>query len=342
MKKKILAGILTWFCCTAIFAQQKIELKIATVAPARSPWEIELKKMAQEWNKITGGLVSVKFYDTYVLGGDKSVIQKMKPSRPGQRPQIDGAVFNTVGLNELAPKAQIFTLAIPFLIQNQKELDLVLEKHGSFFENEIQKSGCKLLTWSNAGWLSFYTKDSYSSLGDLKKIKLVCSNDTKDFSDVLKVCGFNVDPVPPSKWIQNLKSSTGARGFTAVHLLTHVLGLYKDISYILDARLCPVMSGFVITEESWKLIPDKYKPEMLAALEKTRKSLNEALDKMDSDYLSKMLAAGVKKIELSDKEKSEWTNEFHKDAEAVHKALPNVINIEIYKKIKQLLEPYRK
>ncbi len=342
MKKSIVTGILIFCCCAAIFAQKRIDLKIASVAPARTPWDIELKKMAQEWNKITGGLVSVKFFDATALGGDKAVLQKMKSARPGQRPQIDGAVLNTVGLNELAPKAQIFTLAIPFLIQNQKELDVVLEKYGSHFEDEIQKSGCKLLTWSNAGWLSFYTKDSYSSLGELKKIKLVCANETKDMTDVLKLCSFNVEGVPSAKFTQSLKGPAGARGFTAVHLLTHALGLHKDVSYILDARLCPVMAGFVMSEESWKLIPDKYKPEMLAALEKTRKNLNDALDKMDQEYLDKMLAAGLKKIQLSDKEKLEWAKEFQNDAHTVYKALPHVINMDIYVKILNLLEPYRK
>lgn len=327
---------------SGIFAQQKIVLKIANSAPARTPWDIELKKLAQEWNKITNGLVSVRFMDMTVLGGEKAGVVKMKPSRPGQRPQIDGAILTPVGLNELAPNAKIFTLSLPFLIQSQEELDLVLSKYGYAFESEIQKNGCKLITWSNVGWLSFYTKDSYSSLDELKKIKMLCSNDTKDFIDVLNISGFNVLPVAPAKFTQELKTSSGARSFTSVSILTYTLRLYKDVSYLLDARLCPVMAGFVMADESWALIPEQYKPAMLEAMNKTTKKLNAALENMEKEYIKQMQQDGLKIISLSPQQRKEWTKEFHADMQKVQKTIPSLINSEIYEKITKQLEAFRK
>ncbi|UTC91108.1 TRAP transporter substrate-binding protein DctP [Treponema denticola] len=342
MKKKLLFVFFVLITVSCIFAQQKIILKIASSAPSRTPWDIELKKLAQEWNKITKGLVSIRFMDMTVLGGEKAGVVKMKPSRPGQRPQIDGAILTPVGLNELAPNAKIFTLSLPFLIQSQEELDLVLSKYGYAFESEIQKNGCKLITWSNVGWLSFYTKDSYSSLDELKKIKMLCSNDTKDFTDVLKVSGFNVLPVLPAKFTQELKASAGARSFASVSILAYTLRLYKDVSYMLDARLCPIMAGFVMSDESWALIPDQYKPAMLEAMNKTTKSLNAALEDMEREYAKEMKQDGIKIISLNPQQKKEWTKEFHEDMKKVQKTLPNIINAEIYEKITKQLEAYRK
>ena len=342
MKKKLLFAFFVLVMVSGIFAQQKIVLKIANSAPARTPWDIELKKLAQEWNKITNGLVSVRFMDMTVLGGEKAGVVKMKPSRPGQRPQIDGAILTPVGLNELAPNAKIFTLSLPFLIQSQEELDLVLSKYGYAFESEIQKNGCQLITWSNVGWLSFYTKDSYSSLDELKKIKMLCSNDTKDFTDVLKISGFNVLTVAPSKYTQELKASTGARSFTSVSILTYTLRLYKDVSYLLDARLCPVMAGFVMADESWALIPEQYKPAMLEAMNKTTKKLNAALENMEKEYIKQMQQDGLKIISLSPQQRKEWTKEFHADMQKVQKTIPSLINSEIYEKITKQLEAFRK
>ena len=342
MKKKLFVAFFVLVMVSGIFAQQKIVLKIANSAPARTPWDIELKKLAQEWNKITNGLVSVRFMDMTVLGGEKAGVVKMKPSRPGQRPQIDGAILTPVGLNELAPNAKIFTLSLPFLIQSQEELDLVLSKYGYAFESEIQKNGCKLITWSNVGWLSFYTKDSYSSLDELKKIKMICSNDTKDFIDVLNISGFNVLPVTPAKFTQELKTSSGARSFTSVSILTYTLRLYKDVSYLLDARLCPVMAGFVMADESWALIPEQYKPAMLEAMNKTTKKLNAALENMEKEYIKQMQQDGLKIISLSPQQRKEWTKEFHADMQKVQKTIPGLLNAEIYEKITKQLEAFRK
>lgn len=342
MKKKLFFAFFVLVMVSGIFAQQKIVLKIANSAPARTPWDIELKKLAQEWNKITNGLVSVRFMDMTVLGGEKAGVVKMKPSRPGQRPQIDGAILTPVGLNELAPNAKIFTLSLPFLIQSQEELDLVLSKYGYAFESEIQKNGCKLITWSNVGWLSFYTKDSYSSLDELKKIKMICSNDTKDFIDVLNISGFNVLPVTPAKFTQELKTSSGARSFTSVSILTYTLRLYKDVSYLLDARICPVMAGFVMADESWALIPEQYKPAMLEAMNKTTKKLNAALENMEKEYIKQMQQDGLKIISLSPQQRKEWTKEFHADMQKVQKTIPGLLNAEIYEKITKQLEAFRK
>lgn len=342
MKKKFICLVFMFAAIIPSFAQKKITLKIATVAVARTPWDIKLRELAQEWNRITNGEVSLKFYNVVTLGGEKAGILKMKPPRPGQKPQMDGAVLSPIGLNEIAPKARIFTFSTPFLIQNQKELDIVLEKYGKTFEEEIQKAGYKLLTWSNVGWLSFYTKDSYSTLKELKGIKTACLNDTKDFADILKVSGFNVLTVDPAKFSQEIQSPTGAKSFTSISLLAFSAGYYKDASYILDARIAPIMAGFVMNESSWASVPDKYKPQMLAALEKTRRELNEALEDMEEDYINKMKDAGLKMIYLDKSQHEAWRNEFHEDMVRVNKTLPTVINMDLYEKITKLLEKYRK
>ncbi len=327
---------------TGLFAQKRITLKVASSAPSRSPWDIQMKKLSQQWAKITKGQVRIKFYPMSSMGGESAAIQRMRPPRPGRRPSIDGAVLSPVGLNTLAPQAKLFTLAAPFLIQNRHELDIVLKKYGHLFEKKIEESGCKILTWSNAGWLTFYTKKPYSNLRELKNLKIACSNDSQDFVDILKICGFNTYAIPPSKFNQAIKSSRGAEGFSGVHIMTFAMGLYKDISYILEAQVSPMMSGFVISEESWKLVPEKYKAELLKSLEEMNKRISDDLEKMEADYLRDMKRAGVKVLPLSEAEKEKWTKEFYNDMQRVNKQKPNILNIDAYEKISKLLETYRK
>ncbi len=343
MKKKIfILGLCLLALTSGLFAQKRIVLKVATIAPSRSPWEIQMKKLGQKWSKITHGQVKLIFLNAGNFGGEHGVIQKMRTSRPGRPPTLAGAVLSPVGLNELAPNARVLTLAVPFLIQNQKELDLVLGKYGDIFEKEIEKSGTKLLTWSNAGWLTFYTKEKFSSLDQLKKLKIACAKETKDFVDLLTICGFNTYPISQSRFNQAIKSSTGAEGFSGVHILTCAMGLERDISYVLDTKMCPMMSGFVISEEWWKLIPNKYKPEMLAALEEMRKNLNNDLDKMEEKYLKQMKRSGVKTLNLSKSQEKQWRDGFYNDMKKVNKKKPKLLNMDVYEKISKLLENYRK
>lgn len=343
MKK--LSVCLFFLLAIASFAgtQEKITLKIANVAPARSPWDIELKKIAEEWNKITNGTVTVKIYNMLTLGGEKAAIQKLKAARPGQQAPLDGAIFTTIGLHELVPDAYIYTLTLPFLIQSQTELDAVLPVYGKQIESKIKAAGYELVTWSNVGWLSFYTKDPYNTLAELKKIKLSVSGlDSPILSDSFKVSGFNVVDTPAQKFSQALKSKNGMRGFFAVHLLTYATGFYKDISYALDIKLCPVMAGFVISNASWEKIPKKYHEPMKAVMEKARKRLNGALDSSDADCVKKMEAGGVTMIRPPRDELKKWEAEFNQNIEDIYRAFPHAFDMDMYKNIQKLVAPMRK
>ena len=326
--KKLVTMLLVLLLSAAIFgAEEQIVLKIATVAPSRSAWDIELKKVAEEWNRITDGLVTVKIYNMYTLGGEKASIQKLKAVRPGQQAPLDGAIFTTIGLHELVPNAYVYTLTLPFLIQNQTELEKVLNVYGGGIESKIKSAGYELIAWSNVGWLSFYTKDSYKTLAELKKMKMSVSGlDSPILSDSFKVSGFNVVDTPAQKFSQ----------------MTYASGFYKDIRYALDVKLCPVMAAFVISNASWEKIPKKYHAPMKEAMERARQRLNNALDSSDAECIRKMEAGGVTMIRLSKDELKRWEDEFSININDIHRTCPNAFDMEMYKNIQALLAPMRK
>lgn len=344
MKKRIATCLFLLFTVAAsLSAEEKIVLKIASVAPSRSPWDIEMKKIAEEWHRITDGLVTVKLYTMLSLGGEKAGIQKLKAARPGQQAPLDGAVFTSIGLHELVPEAYVYTLTLPFLIQNQKELNEVLNVYGKQIEAKIESAGYELITWTNVGWLSFYTKEPYKTLGELKKIKISVSGfDSPILSDSFKISGFTVADTPAQKFTQVLKSKNGIGGFFAIHLLTYATGFYKDINYALDVKLCPIMAGFVISKASWEKIPKKYHAPMKAVMEKTQKRLNDALDNSDIECVKKMEAGGVTMIRPSKEELKQWEAEFNKNIHDIHHALPNAFDMNMYQNIQALIAPMRK
>lgn len=342
MRKFLTLFITLFVASTALVGAEEIVLKIATVAPARSPWDIELKKVAEEWNRITDGQVTVKIYNMTTLGGEKAGIQKLKAARPGQQAPLDGAIFTLIGLHELVPDAYVYTLALPFLIQSQQELDKALSIYGDKIESKINGAGYELIAWSNAGWLSFYTKEPYKTLGELKKIKMaVAGLDSPILSDSFKLSGFNVVDVPAQKFPQMLKSKNGIGGFFAVHLLAYIGGYYKDISYALDTKLCPIMAGFVISKASWDKIPKKYHAAMKASMEKARKRLNDALDASDADCVRKMEASGVTMIRPPKEELKKWEEEFGMNINEIHRVFPNAFDMEMYQNIQKLVAPMR-
>ncbi len=341
MKKTILV-ILILIAAGAAFAQNRIQLKIASVAPSRSPWDIEQRALAQEWSQITGGLVTVTFFDVQSLGGEKSVIQRFRSVRPGQRAPLDGAIFTTIGLHELAPKASIYTLTMPFLIRSQQELDAVLDKMGDHFVNEYKAAGFEMIAWTNVGWLSFYTKDPFASLNDLKRIKIASAGlESPVLGDSFRAAGFTIEDLPASRLLQSLRSNSGVRGFFGVHLYAYVTGFSKNISYGLDTKLSPIMAGFVLSNDAWDRIPEHYKPAMMEAVERMRQRLNESLEASDRQYVANMKNEGVNMITPSPDELAVWEADFAKDIELVNRAAPGAFDMKLYARIRELITQVR-
>ncbi len=342
MKKFTILFVLILSAFSALPAQQRVQLKIASVAPNRSPWDIEQKALAQEWSEITGGLVSINFFDANSLGGEKGVIQKFRSVRPGQRAPLDGAIFTTIGLHELAPAANIYTLSMPFLIRNQTELDLVLNRYGSSFVSEINKAGFDMIAWTNVGWLSFYTKDPFTNLAELKRIKIASAGlDSPVLGDAFRASGFTIEDVLASNLLQSLRSGSGVRGFFGVHLYAYVTGFSKNISYALDTKLCPVMAGFVISRDAWARVPAQYKPAMLEAVERMRVRLNNSLEQSDRQYVANMQREGVKMITPTAAELVGWEADFFRDVDNVNRAAVGAFNMELYHQIKSLVQEAR-
>ena len=164
MKKNHVFCCIFLICVIFTVAAQKQTIKIASAAPPRSPWDIEQKKLGQEWAKISGNQLSVQFFYTGALGGENSVIQKLRAVRPGQKAPLDGAVFTNVGLYGLAPESRILTLCVPFMFRNQDEVNYIFEKYSVDLKKSIKAKGYEVLGWFPSGWIYFSTKERTESL----------------------------------------------------------------------------------------------------------------------------------------------------------------------------------
>ena len=59
-------------------ADDKVVIKFATRAPVGSTWEIQLKKAAQEWKRISGDKVELRIFAGGTMGDEGEMIKKMK------------------------------------------------------------------------------------------------------------------------------------------------------------------------------------------------------------------------------------------------------------------------
>jgi TRAP-type C4-dicarboxylate transport system substrate-binding protein len=328
--------------CSAFVFSQKITLKIASVAPSRSPWDIEQKKLAQEWATITNGNVTIQFYDTMALGGEEDVIQKLRAVRPGQKPPLDGAVFTNVGLYMIAPESSVFTLCAPFLFRNQEEVNYILEKKADMLEKAVKDSGYVLLGWFSVGWIHFMTKEEARTPEKLKTLRLALGGiASNDISTTFKLAGFKTENITTDKLTQSIKSPGGVQGVYTIPMYGYATKFYESLPYVLNVPICPILSAFIVSEKVWAQIPESYKPALLAAVQKAEQVFDGVQKESDKSNLQLMEQNGAKLVTPTAQEFAHWEEVFNNDIKKVAESNKSVINSLLLEEIKVELNKYR-
>lgn len=338
MKKIILSFFFINLFSSILTAQNT--LKIATIAPSRSVWDIESKRLSQEWAEITGGKVKLQFMNATAMGGETGVVTKLNAVRPGQKAPIDGAVFTNIGIAALAPETNIFTLCAPFLFRNQEEIDLVYDTFQPQISAALSEKGYVLLGKFLVGWAYFYTKKPVHTNGDLKNQKLSVSGmGLSTLSDTFKAAGYKTEDVPGNKLLQSMKTPGGVEGFYTIPMYAYAGQYYKELPYILNVPFCPIIASFIINEKTWNSFSDDQKALMLESVERAEKVFVEEQKNADAEYLELCAKGGCQIINLTPEEYKAMEIELRKDSEAMTKT--GILDQKFYNDIQELLKKYR-
>jgi len=309
---------------------EALTIKIGTIAPLRSPWVKILKKLGVEWAKITDGSVKIRIYPGGIAGGEEDMVRKIRLGNLG------GAVFTNIGINNISFDSNV--LNIPFLFNSDEELDYILEKVKPILKKEIEEKGFNVIAYSKAGWVYFFGKKPILYPDDLKKHKLAFSTGVRSWEEAWKKSGFHVVPVELKDLMMALQS--GMVDSFYIHPLLAGSGQYFALSpHMTELKITPLVGGVVFSRQIWRRVPDKYKADMLATVEKMIDLLVEETDQLEKEAIQEMKKHGLKIHELPDDALAKWREVSNKGLDAL---IGKAFSAEIYEKVTTLLKDFRK
>lgn len=321
----------------AVFAEP-LTIKVASVAPARSSWDVQQRQIAKEWAEITNGEVILQFMTSDAMGGESGVVKKLNSLRPGQKAPIGGAIFTSMGLSDFAPDSNVMTLCAPFMFRNQSEVNAVLNKFTPTMQKALDDKGYVVLGWFNIGWAYFFTSKPAPTPADLKKLRLAVGGLTSPaLSNAFKAAGYLTQDVPADKLMQSI--STGAvEGLFTIPMYAYAAQYYKNLVYAINVPLAPVMVGFIMNKADWEAIPAKYKPELLKSIKKAEAKFVADQKRMDAEYLKRCEAGGCK---IATPDAKVWEKSFMDDLHFMYEGSTPVVNKQFYEQIAAFLKEFR-
>ncbi|MBN2656972.1 MAG: TRAP transporter substrate-binding protein DctP [Spirochaetales bacterium] len=308
-----------------------LTVKLGSVVPAGSDWDMALKQMALEWKQITGGQVNIKIFPGGIAGSEESMIQKMRIN------QLDMAVLTAIGMNKIVPET--FVLSLPFLVENDEEVNFLLETVAPEFNEDFNGKGFEVLMWSSTGWVKFFSREKATSPDMLRKQKIAVDGDETEMMDAWKSLNFHVIPMGINSTLSGLQSGM-IDAFYAPPMGAAAYQWFALTPHMNNMPLSPLLGGVVISSRTWSRIPEQYHEELKEAVERANRKFNISSREMNDQALDIMIDYGLQVDDVTESERQQWIELFDEDYSSIvgpGKLIPS----ETLEMVKQRLNDFR-
>lgn len=203
--------------------EDRIEVKVGTVAPEGTPWSELMKRVRKRFRKESDGKIKLKLYFGGRLGGEKEMVRE---TREGRIHMFGGS---TAALATIVP--ELYVLEAPFLFESDEEADFVLDNYAKPHVAALLKDrGFIFFQFAENGWHGIALKETcVKSLKDLEGRK-VRSQEAKIHLDTFKALGANPVEMAVPEVLQALETGV-VDGFSNTPLFSFATSWYQGVEH---------------------------------------------------------------------------------------------------------------
>jgi TRAP-type C4-dicarboxylate transport system substrate-binding protein len=278
-------------------AQETYELKIATVAPDKTPWADLLKEYKKKVEAASKGRIKVRIFLGGTMGDENETV------RMAARGEISGVGASTGAVASLVE--ELMAIEIPFLFNNAQEADFVLDKYLAKPMNEkFRAKGLVLVMWSENGFRHFGASFPVTKPGDLKNKKMR-SQESFPHIEMWKALEASAEAIPTTEVTTALKTGS-VQGFDQALLYMVAGAWHSSIKHMtLSAHIYqPAVIAF--NRDWFDKLPADLQTICLDEGQKIVRSGREAIRKMNPKLVEIVKKGGVKIITLTPEQRAEF------------------------------------
>ncbi|HTX72439.1 MAG TPA: TRAP transporter substrate-binding protein DctP [Rectinemataceae bacterium] len=268
----------------AFLPAQTITLRMAAYVPANSPWDIGLKRLAADFDRISGGTVRIVFPQSVRVSDESDVIQKMHFG-------VDGALLTTFGIAELYPDS--LALSMPSFIRNDKEFDAVLAAVEPLIRDKLG-SRYAVLAIAKGGWVRYFSKRPIVYPDDLVGMRMSVNPSDEKVTRLLQSVGVRPVKGDMAALLLQLNSNAVDAFYLSPVFTASLWSQYKGkISYMSAFRVSPFIGAVIFNTSSWNRVPAELRPKLQAAAEEVAAQMAEESAALEDRAVSALLKDGL-------------------------------------------------
>ena len=255
-------------------------LRIGTLVPKNSLYHRQLLEIGESWRAAQGGNGKYLVYPDGSQGGEAEMARRMRIG------QLQGALLSVVGLREIEPSIAALQV-MPLLFRNWEEVDYVREKMRPAMERKFLDKGFIVLTWGDAGWVRFFSKEAALRPDDYKKMKFFAWGSEPDQQGIMKSLGYTPVPLETTDILPAIQTGM-INVVPATPYFALATQIYTSAPHMLEINWAPIVGALVVTRKAWDEMSPATQEALRSASEKAgiqlrakaRQEVEEAVDAM--------------------------------------------------------------
>jgi TRAP-type C4-dicarboxylate transport system substrate-binding protein len=240
----------------------------------------QLLELGEVWKSAQGGQGRYQVFTDGSQGGETEMVRRMRIG------QLQGALISVVGLREIEPTVAALQ-NMPLLFKSWEELDHVREKMRATMEKRFNDKGFVVVSWGDAGWVRFFSKEPAFRPEDYKKMKFFAWGGEPEQQEIMKAMGYTPIPLETGDVLPAIQT-----GMINVVPSTPYFALasqiYTTAPHMLDLNWAPIVGALVVTRKAWDDMSPAAQQALLVAGDKAggqirtkaRQEVDEAVEAM--------------------------------------------------------------
>ncbi len=255
------------FLAMLAFSASARTLKIATIVPDGSSWLSEMRKAGEEIKEKTQGRVKLKFYPGGVMGGDKTVLRKVRAG------QLQGGAFTSGALAAVYPDIELYSL--PLLFRDYDEVDFVRSRLDEQLMQGLARNGFEALAITDGGFAYVLSQKPIRKVEDMKGTRVWLVEDDKMTDVALRIAGVAPVPLPIADVYTALQTglvdTVAAPPIGAIAFQWHT-----RVNYLTDVPIMYLAGIFAVDQKAFSRISKKDRKVVREVVSAAAKRLDKA------------------------------------------------------------------
>src|SRR5581483_5861253 len=260
-----------------------VAIKLATLAPAGTSYDLILKKMGERWRLASSGEVNLRVYPGGNQGSEADIVRRMNVG------ELQAALLSVGGLSEIDPTAAALQ-EIPMLFRSLAEVEYVREKMRGDFERRLLARGFVVLFWGDSGWVRFFSRNPGLRPEDFKSMKIfvTASGDSREMQ-IIQGLGYKPVVLDWADALIQLQTG-GVDAVPAPPILALSGQYYTVVKHMTELNWAPLVGAAVVTKRAWDSIPAATRELLKAAANDAGGQIQES-SRRESDEAVKTMKA---------------------------------------------------